>query len=141
MIEKVLFWGQIFEIQFSMELYTLRSPKYENHNFSDGSVWPVFYQHNSKINYSREFKFNIYGFKVLTPTKTGFCETRPPPTPYGGRHGRQVFKRNSAPNYLTMTKLYMEQLDLNTKKLFSAIFEFSILRNGGSGENAKFRKI
>ena len=34
----------------------------------------------------------------------------------------------------------MRRLDLNTKKIFSAIFEFSILR-WVRGENAKFRKI
>ena len=42
-----------------------------------------------------------------------------------------IFEYNSALNCSTVKKFHMRRLDLNTKKLFSAIFEFSILR----GEN------
>ena len=70
--EKVLFSGQISEMEILMELHVLRSPESENHIFS---VWCVYacvcvcvcvcvclsvcYQHNTKINYSRIFKFGI----------------------------------------------------------------------------------
>ena len=36
--EKVLFWGQIFEVEILMDLHVLRSPVYEKHIFS---VWSV----------------------------------------------------------------------------------------------------
>ena len=58
------------------------------------------------------------GFKALTPTKMGFCKIPPPFTTYI----KHVFEQNSAPNYFMMTKLHIGQLDLNTKKPFSAIF-------------------
>ena len=53
------------------------------------------------------------------------------------RHQKHIFEHNSASNYLTMKKLHMGRLYLNTKKLFSTILEFSILR-GGKGENAEY---
>ena len=46
---------------------------------------------------------------------------------------KHIFEHNSAHIYLTKTKLHIGRLDLNTKKSFSAIFEFSILRGGGKG--------
>ena len=60
--------------------------------------------------------------EALTSTKSGFCKILPP--------SKHVFERNSAPNYLTMTKLHMGRLDLNTKKSLSVILEFLILRGG-----------
>ena len=67
-------------------------------------------------------------FEALIPTKAGYCEILPP-SPAGGESRRQKhdFEHNLAQNYLTMTKLHMGQLDLNTKKtIFSdfGIFDF-----------------
>ena len=39
-----------------------------------------------------------------------------------------------------MTEFHVGRLYLNTKKLFSAIMEFSILRGGKGGGESKFRK-
>ena len=38
MEEKVLFWGQIFEMEILMDLHILSSSEYENHVFSAWSV-------------------------------------------------------------------------------------------------------
>ena len=48
-----------------------------------------------------------------------------------------IFKRNSALNYSMVKKFHTTRLDLNIKKTFSTIFEFSILR----AKIDKFRKI
>ena len=48
----------------------------------------------------------------------------------------QIFKHNSIPNCFTIRNSYMRGLDLNTKKTFLAILEFSISR----GEISRFRK-
>ena len=50
-----------------------------------------------------------------------------------------ILKHNSALNYLTMTKVYIGQLDMYTKNYFTAILEFSILRivKGGGMQNIK----
>ena len=75
------------------------------------------------------------GFIPWPPTKREFCEILYP-FPTGGRGSRHqncVFEHNSVPNYLTLMKLHMRLLDLDTKKSFSAILEFSILK-GGKGE-------
>ena len=37
-VEKVLFWGQIFEMEILMNLCVLRSHESENHILNDGSV-------------------------------------------------------------------------------------------------------
>ena len=75
-IEKVLFWGQIFEPEFLMYLDVLRSPESENHIFREWSVCVyvcvyvctcvrmymcvyVCEQHNSRTVCSRMFKFGI----------------------------------------------------------------------------------
>ena len=50
-----------------------------------------------------------------------------------------IFKRNSALNYLTMTKFHIGRLDLNNEKCFSAILELSIQRGGKGGKTQKFR--
>ena len=44
------------------------------------------------------------GLGVLTSTNMGFCEI-PPLLSSGARRHKHVSKHNSAPNYLTMTKL------------------------------------
>ena len=50
----------------------------------------------------------------------------------------RIFEHNSVLNYYsTVKKFHMRQWDLSTKKPFSAIFEFQILR----GKIAKFRKF
>ena len=72
-------------------------------------------------------------FEALTPIKKEFCEI-PLKTPNIILRQKQVFEYNSALNYLTMTKLHMGWLDLNTKKLLSAILEFSILNGGKEGK-------
>ena len=51
----------------------------------------------------------------------------------GGIRQKLIFEHNSTPNYLTMTKLQMGQLDMNTKQMISPILEFSILR-GDKGD-------
>ena len=38
MVEKVLHWGQIFEMEILMDLHVLVSPESENHIFSSWSV-------------------------------------------------------------------------------------------------------
>ena len=73
MVEKVLILGQIFEMEILMDLHVLRSPVYENHVFSvccrlrkkycTESMYVcecgVCYQHNSRTNCCRDFKFGI----------------------------------------------------------------------------------
>ena len=64
MEEKLLFLGQIFEAEILMNLHVMIVSASENHI---SSVWSVClcvrlnacYQHNSKINYSRNTKFGI----------------------------------------------------------------------------------
>ena len=52
-VEKILFWGQTFELEILMSLHVLRSPEYENHIFSGWCVCIcVCYQHNSKASYA-----------------------------------------------------------------------------------------
>ena len=87
-VEKVMFWGQIFEMEILMDLHVLRSPESEKHIFSVWSVCMcvclcvcvcvclsvclcVCYQHNSKTNYSRNIKFGIlhlYHVQILLET-------------------------------------------------------------------------
>ena len=49
---KVLFWGQIFEMDILMDLHVMRTPESKNHIFSFWSVCTcrVCYQHSSKTN-------------------------------------------------------------------------------------------
>ena len=68
------------------------------------------------------------GFEALTPTKTGFCEIPLPCYQRVADVKKLVFEQNSAPNYLTKTKLNMGRLDFNAKKSFSGILEFPVLR-------------
>ena len=75
------------------------------------------------------------GFKALTLTKTGFCEISPPSPPgRRNKYQKHIFEHKWAPNYLTMTKLHIRRLDFNTKKSFSSILEFSILKGGKRGK-------
>ena len=80
------------------------------------------------------------GFEALTSTKTGFCEIQPPSPQGGGEVKNHIFKHNSAPKYLTMTKLHSRWLDMNIKNSFSAILEFSFLRVV-MGENTDFSGV
>ena len=77
MIEKVLFFGQIFKMEILMNLHVMRSPQSKNHIFSVSSVCMcVCYQHNSKTNCSRSIKFgilNLYHVQMLLET---FCKDR-----------------------------------------------------------------
>ena len=58
MVEKVLFWGQIFEIEILMDLQILSSPESENHIFSGWFVYVcACYEHSSKINSSKNLVF------------------------------------------------------------------------------------
>ena len=82
-VEKVLFWGQIFQIVILTDLHILRSPEYKNLIFSNWFVCRVCvcYQHNSKTNLIRNFKFSIqhlYKIQLLFVTfyedrKNTFC--------------------------------------------------------------------
>ena len=36
MVEKILFWGQIFEMEILMDLHVMRSPESENHFYAFG---------------------------------------------------------------------------------------------------------
>ena len=59
-VEKQLFWSHIFEVEVLMDLHVLRCPESENHSFRGLSVRMdvcICYQHNSKANYRRIFKF------------------------------------------------------------------------------------
>ena len=73
-IEKVLFSGRFFEIEFSLDLHVLRSPESENHVFSGWSVCVsvcVCEHHNSRTKSSRMFKFgvpNVYHRGMLPET-------------------------------------------------------------------------
>ena len=54
----------------------------------------------------------------------------------------QIFERNSVLTYFSVTKIHIRKLDLNTKKQFSSILEFSVLKKKkGVGGVCKFRKI
>ena len=72
MVEKVLLLGQIFKMEILMDLHVFRAPESENHIFSKWTVCMcVCYQHNSKTNYSRIFKFGIlhlYHVQMLLET-------------------------------------------------------------------------
>ena len=60
MVEKVLFWGHVFEMVNLIDVRIMRSPESKNNIFSAWSVCMcVCYQHNSKKNYSRNIKFGI----------------------------------------------------------------------------------
>ena len=59
LIEAVLFWSEIFEIDFLKELHVLRSSESENIFFYRLIYVWVYYQHRSKTNNSRKFKFGI----------------------------------------------------------------------------------
>ena len=49
MVEKVLFWGQIFKMEILMDLNVMRFPEPENHIFSFWFVWLcVCYPHSSE---------------------------------------------------------------------------------------------
>ena len=74
MAEKVLFLGQLFEMEILMDLHVLRSPESENHIFS---VWSEYVcvcvcdEHNSETNCSRNIKFGIlhlYHIQILLKT-------------------------------------------------------------------------
>ena len=41
-VRKVLFWGEIFQMEVSMNLHVLKSPESVNYIFSD---WSVCYKH------------------------------------------------------------------------------------------------
>ena len=56
-VEKVLFWGQIFEMETLIDLHVMMSYEFEN-QFLTFSLC-VCYHHNTKTNYSRIFKFVI----------------------------------------------------------------------------------
>ena len=82
MVEKVLFFGQIFEMEILVDLHVMRIPESEKHIFSFWSVCVcvcvclcvclcVSYQHNSKTNYSRNIKFSLlhlYHVQMLLET-------------------------------------------------------------------------
>ena len=57
MTHKVLFLGQFFEMEISMFLSILRSPEFEKTILALGLR--VRYQHNSKRNFSGNFKFGV----------------------------------------------------------------------------------
>ena len=68
MVEKVLFLGQIFEMEILMDLHVMRTSESKNHIFSIWSVCTcvcvcdclcVCYHYYSKSNYSRNIKFGI----------------------------------------------------------------------------------
>ena len=88
----------------------------------------------------RNFRVQI-GSQAPTSTKRGFYEIQPSDPPSGGERQKHVFEHISAPNYLTMTKLYMGRLDINTKKIFSMILEFSVLQGGKEEEMLNFEKF
>ena len=82
MAEKILFWGQIFEMEILMDLHIMRSPETVNYIFS---VWSVCmyvslcvpYQYNSKTNYIRNIKFGIlYLYHISTLFETFFYKDR-----------------------------------------------------------------
>ena len=59
-MEKVLCWSQIFDMEIFMKLRLLKSHEFENNIFSNWSMCTcVYYQHHSKINYNRNSKFDI----------------------------------------------------------------------------------
>ena len=74
-IEKVLFFVQIFELEYLMDLHVLRSPESGKHSFSVWSVCVcacaylcVCYQHNSEPNHSKNIRFgmlHLYYVQVL----------------------------------------------------------------------------
>ena len=61
MVLNVLFLDEIFEVEIMKDLHVLRPPESENHIFSCWSDMYVCvcYQHNSKTNYRKNFKFDI----------------------------------------------------------------------------------
>ena len=56
-----------------------------------------------------------FGKQTGFEAKRGFAKFRPLFI-YGGRRQKQIFKHNSAKNYLAIMQLQMEQVDLNNKK-------------------------
>ena len=65
-VEKILFYGHIFEVEIWMNLHDIKSPKSENQILSVFSVCMcACYHHNSEINYSSNIKFGILHFYHL----------------------------------------------------------------------------
>ena len=90
MVEKVLFLGQIFEMETFDGFTRLRSPKSENHIFNGLSVCVYVcvclcecYQHNSKTNNNKNIKFGIQHLyhvqmrlEIFYKDRTKFLRTR-----------------------------------------------------------------
>ena len=51
----------------------------------------------------------------------------------------QIFKHNWAPNYSSVRKIHVKRLDFSTKRLFSGILKFFILKGGKCLSYEKFR--
>ena len=56
-VNKVLFLGQIFEMEILIDWHVLRYPEFENHTFNDLPVSLL--SANSNVNYSRNSKFDV----------------------------------------------------------------------------------
>ena len=78
--------------------------------------------------------------EAIIPAKTGFCEIPPLPPSPGGRGQKPRFWAKLGSKLSHYKEMRMEWLDLNTKKSFSAILEFSILRCG-RGKKLNFKKF
>ena len=91
--------------------------------------------HMGRLNLNAKKSFKaILEFSIFRGVKEGKCWI------FGGVEEdikNDVCEHNSAPNYLTTTKLHMRRLDLNIKRSLSAIMKLSTLRRG----DAEFRKI
>ena len=71
MVDKVLFWGQNFEMEILMDLHVMRTPDPKITFLVFGLSVCVCYQHNSKTNYNRNIKFGIlhlYHIQMLLET-------------------------------------------------------------------------
>ena len=68
MVEKVLFLSQNFELEISMNLHVMKTPKSEKHIFGLRvcACLCVCHQYNSKTNYSRNTKIGILYFIIYT---------------------------------------------------------------------------
>ena len=81
-VEKSLFFSQIFEMEILVDLHVVRASKSKNHIFSAWCVCIcmclcVCYQHNTKTNYSRNIKFGILRLYYIQMPLETFYDKNP----------------------------------------------------------------
>ena len=89
------------------------------------SVRLLFHSLNTNLVILWKIELRILMYRLVLkprpPLRWGFAKFSPLP-PQRVRRQKHVFKHNSAPNYLTMTKLHKMRVDMNAEKSFFGDF-------------------